>query len=84
MAYYLIMFKTLTQAIQAGRTLERAGITAVAMRPPWGISEGGCAFCVKVLGKSLTQALIVLNSAGIGYGQVYILHKDGRSGEVVM
>jgi len=78
------MCKSLTHAQKAARALERAGITAIVMRPPWGVSTDGCAYSVKVSEKRLSQALVVLNNAGLNYKKVYILNSDGSGSEVAL
>lgn len=82
MAYYLIMCKSLTYAQRAAKVLERAGVTAIITRPPRGLSKEGCTYSVKVSEKKLSQALVVMNSAGLKYSRVFIIHPDGTSGEV--
>lgn len=82
MVYYLIMCRSLTYAQRAARALERAGITAIVMRPPRGLSKEGCAYCVKVSERRLSEALVVIKSAGINYSRVYVVGPDGTGKEV--
>jgi len=82
--YYLIMCRSLTHAQNIARNLELSGITSVVMRPPRGVSEYGCTYCVKISENKLSEALIVLKTAGLNYSRIYILHSDGSSGEVAL
>lgn len=84
MVYYLIMCRSLTNAHSIARALELSGIASVVMRPPRGISEYGCMYCVRISEKKLSQALDVLNTAGLTYSRIYILHSDGTSSEVAV
>lgn len=82
MIYYLITCKSLTYAQKASRALEKAGITATITRPPRGLTQEGCAYSIKVSEKKLSQSLVVLKGAGIGYKKVFKLHADGTASEV--
>lgn len=82
MAYYLIMSKSLTYAQKTAKVLERAGVTAIIMRPPRGLSKDGCTYSVKISEHNLSQALAVMNTAGLTYSHVFIVRPDGTSGEV--
>lgn len=82
MISYLIICRSLTYAQRTARILERAGISAIVMRPPYEISGEGCAYCVKVSEKRISDALIALNNANMDHGKVYILDSAGKSSEV--
>lgn len=82
MIYYLVTCRSLTYAQKAARALERAGITADITRPPRGLSKEGCAYSIKVSERKISQSLIILRSAGIGYNKVFELHADGTGSEV--
>ncbi|HHU05631.1 MAG TPA: DUF3343 domain-containing protein [Clostridiales bacterium] len=82
MVSYLIICRSLTHAQRTARVLERAGISAIVMRPPVSIPEKGCVYCVKISEKRLREALIALNNAGMSHGKIYILYADGTGAEV--
>ncbi len=82
MVYYLIICRSLTYAQTTAKVLERAGISAMVMRPPVKIAEKGCVYCVKISEKRLREALVTLNNAGMGHGKIYILYADGSGREV--
>ena len=82
MIQYLIICRSLTHAQRTARVLERAGITAIVMRPPMEISDEGCTYCVKVSEKRMSSALIALNNANMSRGRIFMLRDDGSSSEV--
>ena len=84
MIHYLIICRSLTYAQRTARVLERAGITAIVMRPPMEISGDGCRYCVKVSEKRISAALIALNNANVIRGKIYMLKDDGSSSEVAL
>lgn len=82
MLHYLIMCKSLTYAQRAARTLERAGITATVSRAPQGLSQDGCAYCVKVPERKLDVSLRLIREAGLPYGRVFYQDEGGQAREV--
>lgn len=82
MLHYLIVCKSLTYAQRTAKELEKAGITALVIRPPAEISGEGCAYAVRVTEKNLASALTVIKNAGLGRGKVYMTRDDGRTSEV--
>jgi len=82
MLYCLIMCRSLTYAQRAARELERAGITAVVTRAPQGVTDTGCAHCVRLAQKRLGDALQLLRQAGHSPGRVFLLEADGNYREV--
>lgn len=84
MLHYLIVCRSLTYAQRAAKVLERAGITAIVMRPPAEITGEGCMYCVKVSEKRISQALITLKNAGLSRESVYMMDDDGHGREVSM
>lgn len=82
MVYYLIVCRSLTFAQRTATALERAGISAHILRSPKGISQVGCSHSVKVSQRSLSQALVVLNRAGLNPDQIFITSGDGSYREV--
>ena len=73
---YLIMCRSLTYAQRASKALEKAGITAIVSKAPHGSSASGCAYCVKVSEKRMTDALRILKINGLGPGKILIQEKD--------
>ena len=65
MLYYLIVCRSLTYAQRTAAALERAGISAYIMRSPKSIAGEGCSHSVKIAQRHLTQALQILNRAGL-------------------
>ena len=84
MVHYLIMCRSLTYAQRTARILERAGITAIIMRAPRGLSREGCAYCVKVSQRRLSQALGALKREAVPYNKIFIVHQNGEYAEVVL
>lgn len=82
MLQYLIMCRSLTYAQRTARTLERYGITAIVTRAPRDTAGQGCAYCVRVSERNLTQALTALKNAGLGPGRVYLMTPSGDVSEV--
>jgi rhodanese-related sulfurtransferase len=81
MLHYLIMCRSLTYAQRAARVLEQAGITAIVTKAPQNISLDGCAYCVKVSEKRLSDALYELNAAALAPGKVYLYGPGGFASE---
>lgn len=82
MLQYLIMCRSLTYAQKTARILERFGITAIVTRAPSGTTGQGCAYCVRVSERNLTQALTALKDAGLGPGRVFLQAPTGDISEV--
>ena len=74
--HYLIICRSLTYAQRTAKILERAGISAIVMKAPAGLSDKGCTYCVKISERWLSQALTALDTAGMSYGKVYISRGD--------
>ena len=84
MLYYLIVCRSLTYAQRTAAALERVGIAARVLRSPRSISGEGCSNSVKISQRSLTQALQVLQRAGLSPKRVYITAGDGSYEEVAL
>ena len=82
MLNYLIICRSLTYAQKAARVLERAGITAIVTKAPQGTVKEGCAYCVKVSERRLTDALQALKNADLGSGRVFMQNPAGELREV--
>jgi rhodanese-related sulfurtransferase len=82
MVYYLLICRSLTYAQRAAKALEHAGITAIVTKVPQHISSDGCGYCVKVSSKYFSNALVVLQNAGLYPLKIYVLYADGNYGEV--
>ena len=80
--YYLLICRSMTNAQQTARVLERVGITAVVMRAPQEISIEGCGYCVKVSAKNYINSLTVLKDAGLAPKRVVVQRPDGNYAEV--
>ena len=77
MVHYIIICRSLTYAQRTAKVLERAGITAIVMRPPEDIMGEGCAYGVKLRQRNLAQALKLLKDVGMSHGKVYLLRPNG-------
>ena len=82
MVYYLIVCRSLTYAQRTAAALERAGITARILRSPQLIDREGCSHSVKVAERSLTNALVILNRAGLNPKRIFLQAEDGGYREV--
>lgn len=82
MVYYLMICRSLTYAQRAARTLERHGIAAIVTKAPQDVSENGCAYCVKVPEKRLSEALVALKNTELAPSKVFVLYSDGHYSEV--
>ena len=82
MVHYLILCRSLTYAQRAARVLDRAGISAIVVRPPAGLGPHGCAYALRLRERALPAALRALRDAGLDHGKVYLL-RPGGSGEEV-
>ena len=82
MLQYLILCRSLTYAQRAARVLDRAGVTAVVVRPPAGLGPHGCAYALRLREKALPAALRALRDAGLDHGKVWLLRPDGSGEEV--
>ena len=82
MVYYLITCRSLTYAQKAARALERAGITAVIMRTPKGLSKEGCSYCVKVSERRGTLALSILRESDTRVSRAFLQYPTGETREV--
>lgn len=76
------MCRSLTYAQRASKALERAGISAIVTRAPQGSTPNGCAYCVKVSEKRMTDALRVLKKNGLGPGRILLQQEDSVFREV--
>ena len=84
MVHYLISCRSLTYAQRAASAIERRGISAAVTRMPKGLSRGGCAYCVRVSQRRVTEALEALKKADVHYNKVYIVHQNGETAEVAL
>ncbi|MGI6029416.1 MAG: DUF3343 domain-containing protein [Candidatus Heteroscillospira sp.] len=82
MSHYLLMCKSLTYAQRTAKILERYGITAIVTKGPQGLSAEGCAYCVKISQRRLTDAVLLLRDAGLGPVKVYLTDDGGLTREV--
>ena len=83
MPYYLIMCRSLTYAQRAARVLEQNGISGIVTKAPQGAVQEGCAYCVKVSERKLTDALTALHGGGFEPSKVFLLGQGGDIQEVV-
>jgi rhodanese-related sulfurtransferase len=79
---YLIMCRSLTYAQRSAKALENAGITAVVSKAPQGITNAGCAYCVKVSERRLQDALRVMRASGLEITKVFEVAPSGEITEV--
>ena len=79
---YIIMYKSLTYAQRAARVLERVGIIVSISRAPHGLGGEGCAYCLKVSERRLSEALGMIRSFSLNSGKVYKIDAYGNYTEV--
>ena len=82
MVHYLITCRSLTYAQKAARVLERAGLTALIMRTPKGLSREGCSYCVKVSERRGALALAILKENDARVSRVFLQYPTGETREV--
>ena len=78
----LIMFRSLTYAQRAAHRLERSGVTAGVRRAPPGLTDRGCAYCVRLRANRLVASLSLLEKHGLEHGKVFVQREDGSWQEV--
>ncbi len=66
----LIMFRSLTYAQRAARSLQRQGIPADITKAPQGTTDKGCTYCVRVADQRLSSSLNALRNEGIEHGRI--------------
>ncbi len=81
--HYLIVFRSLTYAQRAAKTLERAGILSYMVRPPIEISEKGCSHALKIRAESYAKAAKLIRDAGFAYEAIYRVDGAGKAEEVI-
>lgn len=77
----LIMFRSLTYAQRAARSLQRKGIPADITKAPQGTTDRGCTYCVRVADHRLYASLNALQNDGIEHGRI-LQQNDGAYREV--
>ncbi len=77
----LIMFRSLTYAQRALRSLGRGGIPADITKAPQGTTDRGCTYCLRLAERRLYSALQCLYRDGIEHGRV-LQWTDGEYREV--
>lgn len=82
MSHYLLMCRSLTYAQRTARILERYGITAIVTKGPQGLSAEGCAYCVKISERRLSDAVKVIKNSGLGPLKIYLSNDVGLLQEV--
>ena len=84
MPHYLILCRSLTYAQRTAAALERAGIKAGSIRSPRNISGEGCSHSVKVAERDLSDALLVLQNAGLRPKRIFASEEEGKYREVTV
>ena len=82
MLYYLIVCRSLTYAQRTAAVLERAGITARVIRSPRSVAGEGCSHSVRIAQRDLTDALRVLQRAGMSPKRIFVSGGNGGYQEV--
>ena len=77
----LIMFRSLTYAQRAARSLQRNGIPADITKAPQGTTDRGCTYCLRVAESRLYATLNALQQDGIEHGRILRLN-NGEYREV--
>ena len=79
----LIVFRSLTQAQTAAAAFSRGGIGAALTRPPVSLSQGSCAYGLKIREEYLPAAVQILKKNGLAVIGVWRQTPEGRWREVV-
>jgi rhodanese-related sulfurtransferase len=82
MLNYLFVCRSVTHAQRTAKALESAGIGSAVTRAPHGLASGGCAYCVRVPGRHMAQALVAVKNAGLPPARVYAQSESGCFREV--
>jgi len=82
MPYYLILCRSLTYAQRTAGALEQAGLSARVLRSPKRISGEGCSHSVRIKEGDLSDALNILNWAGLKPKRLFIYHEESGYKEV--
>jgi adenylate cyclase class IV len=65
MDHYLFIVRSITQAQQATRILERSGISSQIFRAPGTLTDRGCSYAVQIRANSSLPARQALQQAGL-------------------
>ena len=71
----LIMFRSLTYAQRASRSLQRSGIPADITKAPQGTTDKGCTYCLRVADGKVNASLNALRRDGIEHGRILQLQE---------
>ena len=82
MLSYLIVCRSLTYAQRTAAALERAGITARVIRSLRSLAGEGCSHSVRIAQRDLTDALRVLQRAGMSPKRIFVSGGNGGYQEV--
>ena len=77
----LIMFRSLTYAQRAARSLQRRGIPAEITKAPQGTTDRGCTYCLRVADQRLYASLNALQNDRIEHGRI-LQQNNGEYREV--
>lgn len=77
-----IVCRSVTYAQRAKKVLERAGITAIVVRPNIEMLDSGCGFAVKISETYLAEALSILKKYNFNITKVLYVEPDGRYREM--
>lgn len=79
---FLFTFRALTTAQNARSVLSAAGIRALVGRTTKRMSANGCAYAVRVNGKSGIRAVHLLRAKGVDFLHVYRIFRNGSMEEI--
>lgn len=78
---YLIMCRSLTQAQQAARLLEKHGITASVVKAPHGLVNSGCVYAI-TFNRRYEDVISILRKNNMLYGKRFKKNMNGEYREV--
>lgn len=64
MKYVYLTFRSVTAAMEAGRLLERAGLSARLLRTPEQLRSRGCGYSLRMRIQDLPEGKLLLNQYG--------------------
>lgn len=66
-----ITFRSITGAQLGAKLLQRAGLRHLMMRSPQSMAKNGCGYALRVKGKDLEQAILILRQGNVPYQKLF-------------
>jgi len=81
-SYYYLLCRSLTHAQRTVRALSCAGVAASVGRAPYGISDLGCAYSIKLSERTFRLAMGVIHAKNLPYQKIFRTTQLGGYEEV--